>query len=299
MKKADAKKSDGCYEMRNVSEGIYFISLKDDRFESLRTTSVVQAKVRLFYGDVKDVNLTTELPDSNLLQAGAARALRSANSGFSLERDANVPSGSTWGDWGSGLPANILSGFMKCTIHYHGDFAGATAAEWCALEDIKKEDSAVAFFEKIRNSVHSAVGDVPGFRYDELKEGEGECGNCVRHAEWISPTNGAISLRMFHSHSLYGIELWLVYSRRMAAESCTAIARGLAAQPDPKMFEADLAKVVSEIQAVVREQVRVGGRNLLRALLIGGTLETAPTPVAVTEFPAPDASITCVGPGRP
>jgi hypothetical protein len=295
IKKADTKKETGCYEMRNVREGIYWIIVKDDRVEG-DTFSPVQTKVRLLSKSVDQVNLTTEVPNRILFQEDITRALKSARGGFPTEKDADVPS--AWGDGGTGLPARIFSGFRWCTIHYVNDADGPTAAEWCKLAWLKnkKETEAALMFSAMQASIRSSTADVPGFHYREAQDNTSPCGNCINETVWLSPTNGVISLRLVREKYSLTLELWIIYNQRVVARACTATARGMVAQIDSQDYETSWFRIIAETESTMREQLRVAQRNLLRLLLVGGALETAPTPVALTEFPISDASTSCVQP---
>jgi len=290
---AETNKSTGCYEIQHLPSGTYLVSLKDDRF-GFQHIGATQAEVHISSQDPDKVDLTTELPAARLLGTGIARALTSARFGFSSEKETGLPMNSYLGDFGSGLPAKILSGFEKCVIHYQSGTGGATAAEWCELNYVRKEDEAIALFGRMADSIRSAVRGAQAFRYDELKGSEGGCVDCTRQADWLSQPNGAISLRLLRSHSTYSIQLWLIYSQRIAAEICAASAKGALAQTDPRLYQAELAQVASEVEGANRRELHREERNLFRALVVGGTMETAPTPVALTEFPATDISTSCV-----
>jgi hypothetical protein len=166
------------------------------------------------------------------------------------------------------------------------------------LTYLKKEDESIALFEKVAHSVRSAVADAQGFRYEELTGGEGGCVDCIRQTEWLSLQNGAVSLRVVPSHGrfqiqTYSVQLWLIYSQRIVAQNCNAIVKGGLAQVDPKVFQPEIARVTNEVNDINRKVLHTALRNMARLLVVGGTLETQPTPVAATEFPAFDVSANC------
>lgn len=70
--KAETDKSSGCYEIHHVPSGIYFISLKDERF-AFEHVGPTQAEVRINSENADRVDLTTELPDAGMLRVGIAR----------------------------------------------------------------------------------------------------------------------------------------------------------------------------------------------------------------------------------
>ncbi len=295
--KAKTDKSNGCYEIQHLPSGTYLVSLKDERFAFPRN-GAPQAEVHISASNVGGVNLRTDVPDPALLRAGVMKALKSARYGYSSEKNTSVPMNSYLGDFGTGVPAKILSGFEKCAIHYLNPVEGATATELCELAYLKKEDESIALFEKVAQSVRSAIGEGQGFRYDELKGGEGGCVDCIRQTEWVSLLNGAVSLRLLSSHGrfsiqTYSVQLWLIYSQRIAAQNCDWIGKGVLTQIDPKVFQSEIARVTTEVNDINRKVLHADARNLLRLLAVGGTLETRPTPVAATEFPAIDVAANC------
>src|SRR5262249_37632450 len=138
--------------------------------------------------------------------------------------------------------------------------------------------------------------------YEELKAGEGDCAGCTRQMEWLSLLNGAVSLRLLSSHGrfqvrTYSIQLWLIYSQHITAQNCDVIAKGIAAQIDPKVFQPEIARVTTEVNDINRKVLHSQLRNLLTLTVIGGNIETLPTPVAETEFPALDTPAGCGNPG--
>jgi len=294
--KAQTDKSNGCYEIQHLPSGTYLVSLKDKRF-AIPTNGVPQAEVHINGSNVSGVNLRTEVPDPALLRAGITKALKSARYGFSSEKNSGVPMNSYLGDYGTGVPAKILSGFEKCAIHYLNPTEGAIATELCELAELRNEES-IALFDKMAQSVRSAVADAQGFRYDELKAGEGGCVDCIRQTEWLSLLNGAVSPRLLSFQGrfriqTFSVQLWLIYSQRITAQNCDAIAKSVSAQADPKVFQPEIARVTTEVNDINRKVLHAQLRNMLRLLAIGGTLETPPTPVAATEFPAIDVSANC------
>lgn len=291
-RKGQTDKSTGCYELKHVPNGVYLMALEDKRIAILHY-GPIQAKVRINSADATAVDLTMAVPVPKLLSDGVLRTVNTARNGFSSEKDTDVPMQSGWGDFGSGIPAAILSGFSKCVIHYPKIDAGSTAAEWCEIRNIAKQEEALGFYESMAQSIETVLTQASNLHFTGLREGEGGCAACKHQSEWYSPLNGSVSLRLLASHTEYDIQLWFVYNRRIAAQNCSAISKGVFVQSDPKAYQGELEKARSEAEAAITKELHVELRNVARLLFIGGPLEKAAIPVAVTEFPPADETTNC------
>jgi hypothetical protein len=289
--KAETKPLTGCYKVEHLPSGTYLVSLRDDRF-AFDHIGPVQAKVDSTL-EANHVDLSADPPDTNRLRDAVADALLSARDGYNMEEEAGVPMTSDWSNWGTGLPARIVPGFMKCTIHYRDAMEGPTAVDWCQSWGIRK-DATAALYGRMGDAIRAAVGEFPGLRYDEQLEGGSGCADCTQETRWSSPINGAISLRLLVGpRSTYSIHMWLIYNRRLAAQGCASLQRGEGTPINSKAYAAESAKIVAGVQAAIRQQIAAEGRNLLRALITGGAQETVPTPGRLSTFPGNDASTNC------
>jgi hypothetical protein len=69
------------------------------------------------------------------------------------------------------------------------------------------------------------------------------------------------------------------------------IAKGIAAQIGPKVFQPEIARVTTEVNDINRKVLHSQLRNLLTLTVVGGNVETLPPPVGETQFTAVDISV--------
>lgn len=287
-KETRTKKPTGCYEFRNLATGVYWLSVDAGAFE-MKQFNPVQAKVALYSGREEQANLTTALPDSELLRAGILRSLKAARPGFRSEKVGDVAP--YYADLGTGFAANILSGFGECTVHYRNAGAGPTAAEVCTLRGLKKEADTGAAFSAIAASVRAALESAPNSDFRPT-ETELTCdAPCTTQLAWVSPTSGAAVLRQERQR----VQLWLLFNQRLSADGCSAL--GASSDVDSKSlggkYEFEMAAISSEIIAHAERYFSMLRRNLLRLALTGGNLEGPPEPMAMAEYPEPERTASC------
>lgn len=81
--RAEARKSDGCYELRIGKDGTYRVGVRDLRFSD---DGPVQAEIAAFGGGPQKVDLSTDVPNARLLGEQLLEGLFSASDGFSHVR---------------------------------------------------------------------------------------------------------------------------------------------------------------------------------------------------------------------
>src|SRR5262249_20162268 len=160
LEKAKTQSGTGCYVINGVSSGTYAVGIPHGDF-ALDSAAPVQRIVSVSMASVDNVALSSELPHVEQFHSGLSRVLESARMGFGSESLPELPA-DNWGDSGSGLPAQVLSGFNTCAVHYRDSAGGPTAADVCRLRLIKKPATALDFYRRLESALSAEMTNLAG-----------------------------------------------------------------------------------------------------------------------------------------
>jgi len=216
--RTEARKSDGCYELKIGKDGSYRIGVRDLRFADDGPT---QAEIVVPDSGAQKIDLSTGVPNAKLLGERLVEGLLSASDGFPRMRSVRFHGGDV-----PAVMARIPSGFNDCMLQSADDQNGQTALWWCGTEGsfagirderIRDDRDADSMFKTIRDAIDAALGGVAQLRYAPFKPAD-LCENCVARAVWVSPINGVVSLSETKVRKRNILVLWIAYNSASSGE---------------------------------------------------------------------------------